>query len=131
MKVHGRTVMKGIRFNCPGHGLNINCSLDSLTPFLNQSWIFCVDNKVFSSALFEYYLDIFNSASQINTLDSDAKANKERWNSSKVNNWMLHYIVHYGQHQENNTQVEWIELLEITRNDRTPRDSDTPFMYHF
>jgi hypothetical protein len=28
VKVHGRTVMKGIEFNRPGHGLNIDCSLN-------------------------------------------------------------------------------------------------------
>jgi hypothetical protein len=67
-----------------------------LTPFLNQSWIFCVDNKLFSSALFEYYLDLF-SASRIKTLNSESEANKERLDSSKADNWTLDYINNYGQ----------------------------------
>jgi hypothetical protein len=29
VKVQGRTAMKGIEFNRPGHGLNIDCSLNS------------------------------------------------------------------------------------------------------
>jgi hypothetical protein len=64
--------------------------------FLNQSWIFCVDNKLFSSALYEYYLDLF-SASRIRTIDSDSEANKERRNSSKADAWTLDYINNYGQ----------------------------------
>jgi len=62
---------------------------------LNQSWIFCVDNKLFSGALYEYYLDFFR-ASRISTLDSNSEANKERRNSSKADAWTLDYFANYG-----------------------------------
>ena len=64
--------------------------------FLIQSWIFCVDNKVFSGALYEYYLDFF-SPSRIKTLNSDSEANKEPQNSSKADAWTLDYINYSGQ----------------------------------
>ena len=60
--------------------------LHVLTPFLNQSWIFCVDKKLFTSALFEYYLDRF-AASQTFSLISDPEVNKEQRNSSKADAW--------------------------------------------
>ena len=61
-----------------------------------QSWIFCVDNKLFSTALYEYYLDLL-SAPRINTLDSDSEPNKERRNPSKADDWTLGYFANYGQ----------------------------------
>ena len=70
--------------------------LHVLTPFLNQSWIFCIDNKLFTSALFEYYLDPF-SASPMISLNSDPEANKEQRNSSKAGAWTLEYIPAHGQ----------------------------------
>jgi hypothetical protein len=70
--------------------------LHVLTSFLTQSWIFCVDNKLFTSALFEYYLDRF-SASRIISLNSDPEANKEHRNSSKADAWTLEYIATHGQ----------------------------------
>ena len=66
------------------------------TPFLNQSWIFCVDKKLFTSALFEYYLDPF-SASRIISLVSDPEVNKEQRDSSKADAWILEYIVAHSQ----------------------------------
>jgi carbohydrate-binding DOMON domain-containing protein len=70
--------------------------LHVLTPFLNQSWTFCVDNKLFSSALFECYLDRF-SASRIISLISDPEVNQEQRNSSKADAWILEYIAAHDQ----------------------------------
>ena len=67
-------------------------NLHVLTPFLNQSRIFCIG----TSALLEYYLDRF-SAFRIISLDSDPEASKEHRNLSKANAWTLEYIATHGQ----------------------------------
>ena len=57
--------------------------LHALTPCLNQSWMFCVDNKLFTSGLAEYYRERL-SASVIISLD-------------KADAWTLEYFVKHGQ----------------------------------
>jgi len=51
--------------------------LHSLTPFLNQSWIFCVDNEIFAGGLVEYYRDHISASS--------------------IDAWTLEYIVNHGK----------------------------------
>jgi len=80
---------------------------------MNQSWIFCVDNKLFSSALYEYYLDLF-SASRIKTLESDSEVNKEGQNSSKADAWTLDYINNYGQRIALAIDRDWSGFIRIS-----------------
>ncbi|KIM37236.1 hypothetical protein M413DRAFT_448725 [Hebeloma cylindrosporum] len=61
-----------------------------------MSWIFCVDNKLFTSALFEYYLDHFSASRRI-TLNSNPEVSEEQKNASNSDEWTLEYIAAHGQ----------------------------------
>lgn len=75
-------------------------STDSvLNCFISQGWIFCVDLKLFTNALFEYYVDHLHSKFTTPPLDSDEPAEElsaEALSERQEDLWTLDYISRHG-----------------------------------
>ncbi|KAG2011262.1 hypothetical protein CC2G_011403 [Coprinopsis cinerea AmutBmut pab1-1] len=65
-----------------------------------MNWIFCVEDKLFTIALFEYYLDYFNSKYSTRPIGSDEeprKLSQEELNKRREDLWTLPYLSKYGE----------------------------------
>jgi len=66
----------------------------------HQSWIFCVENKFFSSALFEYFRDRIsaskNDANEVATVPTDKLDGTSSTVQKLDDGWTLEYIANFG-----------------------------------
>ena len=63
-----------------------------------QSWIFCVENKFFSSALFEYFRDrLSTSKNDTNEFQGSDQLDRTSSTVQKLDDgWTLEYIANFG-----------------------------------
>ena len=65
-----------------------------------QSWIFCVENKFFSSALFEYFRDRVsaskNDRNEVATVPTDKRDGTTSTVQKLDDGWTVEYIANFG-----------------------------------
>ncbi|TFK23223.1 hypothetical protein FA15DRAFT_705679 [Coprinopsis marcescibilis] len=88
----------------PHNRLNHEASADLKKLWKEMNWIFCVKNKLFAIALYEYYLDHFHSqaspltAPTIENMDGGPfSGNSEMLQKRREDIWTLEYLANYGK----------------------------------